>query len=56
MARQLQLLEQAPDWRLDDDTRAVGRVGVAAARAALAAARRAADHAAAEAHGHGKAA
>lgn len=39
MARQLQLLEQAPDWRLDDETRAVGRQGLAAARAALAAAR-----------------
>ena len=39
MARQLQLLEQAPEWRLDDETRAVGRKGLAAARAALAAAR-----------------
>ena len=39
MARQLQLLEQAPDWRLDDFTRDAGRKGVAAARAALAAAR-----------------
>lgn len=39
MARQLQLLEQAPEWRLDDATRAVGRQGLAAARAALAAAR-----------------
>lgn len=42
MAGQLQLLEQAPDWRLDDTTRAVGQRGVAEARAALAAARRAA--------------
>ena len=41
MARQLQLLDQAPDWRLDDETRDVGRQGVAAARAALAAARHA---------------
>jgi hypothetical protein len=41
MARQLQLLEQAPEWHLDDDTRAVGRRGVAAAREALAAAREA---------------
>ena len=39
MARQLQLLEQAPDWRIDDATKAVGRKGLAAARAALAAAR-----------------
>jgi hypothetical protein len=39
MARQLQLLEQAPDWRIDDATKAVGRRGLAAARAALAAAR-----------------
>jgi hypothetical protein len=43
MARQLQLLEQAPDWRLDDATRDAGRKGVAAARAALAAARDAAS-------------
>ena len=40
MARQLELLEEAPEWRLDDETRAAGRAGVAAARAALAAARR----------------
>lgn len=40
MARQLQLLDQAPDWRLDDETRDVGRQGIAAARAALAAAHR----------------
>ena len=39
MARQLQLLEQAPDWRIDDATKAVGRRGLAAARAVLAAAR-----------------
>ena len=39
MARQLQLLEQPPDWRIDDATKAVGRRGLAAARAALAAAR-----------------
>ena len=55
MARQLQLLEQAPEWRLDDDTRSVGRAGLAAARAALAAARR--DEAAGRAaSGHGQAA
>ena len=55
MARQLQLLEQAPEWHLDDETRAVGREGLAAARAALAAARRTA---AVDQHhgGHGKAA
>ncbi|MFN0092975.1 MAG: hypothetical protein ACKVWR_22290 [Acidimicrobiales bacterium] len=29
----------APDWRLDDKTREVGRAGIARARAALAAAR-----------------
>jgi hypothetical protein len=40
MARQLQLLEPAPEWHLDDETRETGLVGVAAARAALAAARR----------------
>lgn len=53
MASQLALLEAPaapavelniePDWRLDEDTKAAGRLGVAAARAALAdAARRAA--------------
>lgn len=55
MARQLQLLEQAPDWRLDDTTRAVGRKGLAAARAALATARRTteqADSAPAAGHTH----
>jgi len=44
MARQLQLLEPASDWRLDDTTRAVGRKGLAAARAALATARRNTAH------------
>lgn len=42
MARQLQLLDQAPDWRLDEATRDTGRKGVAEARAVLQAARRAA--------------
>jgi hypothetical protein len=42
MARQLQLLEQDPEWRLDEATRDTGRRGVADARAALQAARRAA--------------
>jgi hypothetical protein len=51
MERQLQLLDQgtvpgddADDWRLDDETRAIARAGVAQAREALrrAAARRAA--------------
>lgn len=39
MERQLALLEDEEhpaDWRLDDDTRELGRAGVAAARAALA--------------------
>ena len=38
MARQLTLLETPPSWRLDDHTRAVGRRGVAEARASLRAA------------------
>ena len=38
MARQLTLLEVPPSWRLDDATRAVGRRGVAEARATLQAA------------------
>jgi hypothetical protein len=51
MERQLQLLDQEPgsrdeadEWRLDDETRAIARAGVAAAREAMrrAAARRAA--------------
>jgi len=44
MERQLKLLEpdDRPDseWQLDDDTKEVGRRGVAGARAALQAARR----------------
>jgi hypothetical protein len=44
MARQLTLLETPPSWRLDDHTRAVGRRGVAAARASLQAALAAARH------------
>jgi hypothetical protein len=48
MERQLALLEPEPDWRLDEQTREVGRAGVAQARAALrAAAGRAADRPAA---------
>ncbi|MEO9224343.1 MAG: hypothetical protein ABI276_05065 [Acidimicrobiales bacterium] len=35
---QLALLESPPDWRLDEQTKAVGRRGVAQARAALEAA------------------
>jgi hypothetical protein len=45
MERQLVLLEQAPEWRLDDTTRAVGREGLAAARATLQEARRRAEEA-----------
>ncbi len=41
MARQLVLLDTSPDdWKLDDATRTTGRRGIAAARAALAAAPR----------------
>jgi hypothetical protein len=40
MARQLALLDPQPEWQIDDDTRAVGRAGLARARAALAAAHR----------------
>jgi hypothetical protein len=35
---QLTLLETPPDWRLDEDTREIGRAGVAQAREALRAA------------------
>jgi hypothetical protein len=35
MERQLVLLEQEPEWRLDEHTREVGRAGLAKARAAL---------------------
>lgn len=43
MERQLALIEvEATDWRLDDTTRRIGLQGVAEARAALIAARRAA--------------
>ncbi len=42
MERQLALIEvEATEWRLDDTTRRVGLQGVAEARAALIAARRA---------------
>lgn len=51
MARQLQLLEQEPEWHLDAETRAVGRKGLEAARAALAAARATTIHDSGE-HGH----
>ncbi len=40
MERQLVLLEQEPDWRLDEHTREVGRAGLAEARKALVDARR----------------
>jgi hypothetical protein len=36
MERQLVLLdENPPEWRIDDETRAIGRAGIAEARAAL---------------------
>jgi hypothetical protein len=35
MTRQLSLLEVAPEWKLDEATRALGRKGVAEARASL---------------------
>jgi hypothetical protein len=35
MNTQLRLIENSGTWRLDDHTRAVGRAGVAQARAAL---------------------
>ena len=38
MARQLALLDTPPEWHIDDQTREVGRQGLARARAALAAA------------------
>mgnify|MGYP001325838543 CR=1 FL=1 len=43
MARQLSLLESRRTWALSDTTREVGRRGVAEARAALEAARAAAE-------------
>jgi hypothetical protein len=50
MERQLQLLDQGPgsgddEWRLDEETKAIARAGVAQAREAL---RRAAERRAAE--------
>lgn len=51
MQRQQALIEvEASDWRLDDTTRRVGLQGVAAARAALVAARRAAARTHDDAH------
>ena len=38
MQRQLTLIEEAPEWRIDQHTREVGLRGIAQARAALAAA------------------
>jgi hypothetical protein len=35
MEQQLQLLDTPVDWRLDQDTRDIGRRGILAARAAL---------------------
>jgi hypothetical protein len=52
MARQLTLIDvNERDWRLDDETREIGRQGIARAREALALARAAAraDHAARDA-------
>jgi hypothetical protein len=40
MERQLVLLEVAPDWKLDERTKEIGKKGVEAARAALRTARR----------------
>lgn len=37
MARQLTLLERQHDWQLDERTKEIGKRGIAAARAALAA-------------------
>jgi hypothetical protein len=47
MERQLVLLEHEPEWRIDEETRDVGRAGVAEARAALRSALRRAGHQAA---------
>src|SRR5690606_39024718 len=41
MENQLQLIETPKDWRLDEETRAIGRQGLRAAREALARAHRA---------------
>lgn len=38
MTRQLSLLDSPPEWKLDEATRALGRKGVAEARASLRAA------------------
>ena len=38
MARQLSLIADSHQWRLDERTREIGRRGIASARAALAAA------------------
>jgi hypothetical protein len=35
MERQLTLIEAPPDWRLDDETKEIGRDGIAQARQAL---------------------
>jgi hypothetical protein len=35
MTRQLSLLDTPPEWKLDEATRALGRKGVAEARASL---------------------
>ena len=52
MERQLILLEQDAEWRLDEHTREIGRAGVAKAREAL---RDARQRAAAAAAGRGTA-
>ncbi len=43
MERQLTLLDTPPAWRLDEQTREVGRQGIEMARAALRSARRPVD-------------
>jgi hypothetical protein len=43
MERQLVLLEPVPEWKLDDETRAIGRAGLAEAREALQSALRRVD-------------
>lgn len=55
MERQLLLLDTEPDWRLDEQTRAAGRAGIAEARRALQSALRRAETRAAERGGGGSA-
>lgn len=44
MARQLTLIEAKHSWQLDERTKEIGRRGIAAARAALAASTQHHDH------------